>query len=790
MNARRAALSLCALVLVLQTSVRGEETVLENGQARLAVGMEPLRIRLLDTEGGLRASDLRPLEFRISGEWRSAGKVERLEKKEGRWRGRVDLDGGSSLDLTIEPYGSSGFSMRLENPERPPSAFRAALRLDPVEEIYGFGEMWNGRVAQRGSAVDVWAKNGTPDECAYMPYYVSTRNYALFVNYGGRVRYDVGKTDASELRFSAETEAMELVLVTGDSIPATVAAFFSRAGLPSSPPRWAFEPWVWLMADPDLPGAPLETLKGSHVLEMVRRFKSMDIPLGVTWLEPTWQTQRTDFRPRGEFSPDLRGLLAELSRQGVRTLAWTVPYTTGTSENWKEAVEKGYLVRKPSSATDGGEVKISSSGELDGVYYNYLDFYNPEAAEWWRREIDKALSLGFSGFKLDAGQDLPEDAVLRDGRRGKDVHNSYAVEYARVYADALRARLGDDHMILSRASWIGAAAHHNFKWPGDLAARFSRNGLASSVYSTLSLAFCGTPFLATDIGGFQYRPPPEDVWIRWAQFGALLPGMQTLHMPWWYSSKAAEHYRYLSWLHRDLIPFWRSLARDAELRAAPLVRPLVWDYQDDVDAWRVDDAFTVGNALLVAPIVDTEMSREVYLPAGRWHDFWDWRVVHQGPKKITWSSGQGLWRFPLFVREGAIIPLEVANEVSGFGDASSAGALTLAVWFCEGARERFVLRDREGPVPIELQGKRASENTLGIGASSLRYLVRMQMPAAAPSPAVSSSGAPLPRHADWSSFQEARSGYFYDEEKCLLWVHHQGAGRAANYTVNLKPNSI
>ena len=110
----------------------------------------------------------------------------------------------------------------------------------------------------------------------------------------------------------------------------------------------------------------------------------------------------------------------------------------------------------------------------------------------------------------------------------------------------MKNKLGDDFLMIPRAAWVGSPSYTNFKWPGDLSGSFANNGLPSTVHSSLSLAFCGIPFVATDIGGFKNRPAPEDVWIRWAQFGAFLPGMETLHMPWWYSKEAADHFRYLA----------------------------------------------------------------------------------------------------------------------------------------------------------------------------------------------------------------------------------------------------
>ncbi|MBE2215400.1 MAG: glycoside hydrolase family 31 protein [Opitutaceae bacterium] len=744
-----------------------------DGGARLEISRSAWRLQLRDAQGMVKYADARPPAFRAGDTWAGFGSVARVEPlaAENGVGLMVTLSDGGSAAVKIVPFGDHGFTIHATCNGVRPAAVRGAIALDPVEEIYGFGETWNGHVAQRGQAVEIWDKGGTPDECAYMPYFVSTRNYAFFLNYGGRVRFDVGRRRADEITYEFPTDRLEFTLVSGDSIAWTVHHVLAGVGLPARPPRWAFEPWAWLMGDPDQPGASIDTLKDHHFIAMVQHFRELDIPVGVTWFEPPWQTARTTFVPDPTFCADVPGLIARLRELGVRTLAWTVPYTTPTAANWQEAVSKGYLVRKPGSKSRS-EYAISSSGELVGNAYAYIDFFNPEAVAWWQAQIAPSVDLGLSGFKLDDGQGLQPDALLHGGRVGSDVRNSYAYEYNRVFGEVLRRKLGDDYLTIPRAAWLGSSAWANFKWPGDLSASYANNGLPSSLYSSLSLAFCGVPFVSTDIGGFMSRPPPEDVWVRWTQFGAFLPGMQTLHMPWWYSEKAREHYRYFSWLHQDLLPLWNSLAHEAGATGAPVVRPLVWTFQDDVDCWRVDDEFTVGDALLVAPIINPERERMVYFPPGRWIDFWDEREVIEGPQTVRWAKGweESRWKFPLYVREGAIVPMEVSNSVTGFGSPESAGRVTLVVWPGTAGTGRFVLHDREGPVAIAATPTGAGDLAVSIDPSNQEYLLCLRRQARPPA-AVRDGTSELPGFESLAAFRAAPGpGWCHDATAQVIWI--------------------
>jgi len=704
------------IFLFIVGQVRGNEAVLfkkhendlifQTKSAKLVISKNPWNVKFTNRSGEIHTNECYAPAFFIDSEWHSVSRVKSiLEKGENSIKMEVILSSEKNAIACVKRKNDYSIQLRIVA-KQPATAIRGGMTLAPVEEVYGFGETWNGGIAQRGKRIKIYDKTGTPDECAYMPYYVSTQNYAFILNYGGEVNFDVGQTNALQLTYEAQASEIDITFISGASIASAVQSFTELTGKPAMPPRWSYKPWFWLMGEPDVPDADINSLRGEHFPYMVNRLHKMNIPVGVVWLEPPWQTQRTSFIPNPEFCKDLPGLIDNLDKLGVKTLVWTVPYTTNIAENWDHAVEHNYLVQKQGILFDNLEMKISDSGELVGQYYNDIDFFNPKAFNWWKQEIKTAIDLGFRGFKLDAGQSIANDAILHNGMQGKDVHNSYALRYSQVFFEALSETYGNDFLMIPRAAYIGSNQYTNFKWPGDLAGDFANNGLSSSIYSSLSLAFCGFPFVSTDIGGFDTRPPSEQVWIRWAQFGAMLPGMQTLHMPWWFSEEAADHFLYLCWLHTELTPFWMSLANDAHQTGAPVCRPLVWDNQDDIDCWRISDEFMVGNALLAAPLINTNADRDVYLPDGMWYDFFDDSLIYNGKQTIKWFKGwgkNGWWKFPLYVRSGAIIPMEIGNSITGLGWEESKDYVTLAIWPKSQGQSRFTLIDQEKPVLITVE---------------------------------------------------------------------------------------
>jgi alpha-glucosidase (family GH31 glycosyl hydrolase) len=154
--------------------------------------------------------------------------------------------------------------------------------------------------------------------------------------------------------------------------------------------------------------------------------------------------------------------------------------------------------------------------------------------------------------------------------------------------------------------------------------------------------------------------PPEELFARWLQFSAWSPLMEVLvggkHTPWYdYSPRLVEVTRAQAALHHDLIPYLRSVVRQATLTGMPAMRQLLFDNPDEASLYDTWDEYLLGPSLLVAPVLqDGARQRSVYLPRGRWLDYHDRKTVHEGGATITAEAP--LARLPLFVKEGAVVP--------------------------------------------------------------------------------------------------------------------------------------
>ncbi len=352
----------------------------------------------------------------------------------------------------------------------------------------------------------------------------------------------------------------------------------------------------------------------------------------------------------------------------------------GRAARYDVAAAAGYLVR----SRVGGPPLLVPWWKGDG---SPLDFTNPAARAWLAEQLRRIIGDSggvVSGIKADDGESdfIPLEAIYFDGRTGVEMRNAYAFEYLRAVHDVL-AR---SERAVRPDGFTGTQAFPAL-WAGDNEPNFGeQNGLPSVIVAGQSAAMSGYSIWGHDIGGYEESnpsAPPEDLFIRWTQFGALSPIMQMhrkvqrgLQYPWSYGHAALENYRAYARLHVSLFPYIYSYAKVAAETGVPIIRPLVLMNQRDPNTYWIEHTFLLGNELLAAPIfVGNSTERYVYLPRGGWYDYWTNRRF-EGGRSVTWSGART--QLPLFVREGAIIPL-ISPDVQTLVDASYTGRTSLAL---------------------------------------------------------------------------------------------------------------
>jgi alpha-glucosidase (family GH31 glycosyl hydrolase) len=276
--------------------------------------------------------------------------------------------------------------------------------------------------------------------------------------------------------------------------------------------------------------------------------------------------------------------------------------------------------------------------------------------------------------------------------------------------------------------------------------------------------------------------------MRWTQFGCFSPIMQMhrqvikeLQYPWRYGEEALQNYQFFARLHLRLFPYIYTYAREASRSGLPMIRPLVLTHQTDANTYSLKHTYLFGNEFLVAPMITPNASaRQVYLPAGNWFDFWT-NEQHAGGQTITWTNQQQA-RMPLFVREGAIVPM-LLTEVQTLCDANyvnnpsvSTPDSGLLVLVYPSATSHFTVYD-ETDIRCEAGG-----GNLTVTLSSMARPMQLQL-LADETAEVKRDGVALPRLNTGAQFEAAVTGWRVDQQARQIFVKFQHAGGTTKVTL-------
>ncbi|GAA0965477.1 alpha-xylosidase [Frigoribacterium faeni] len=580
-----------------------------------------------------------------------------------------------------------------------PSYVSQQLSLGVGELVYGLGERF-GPLVKNGQTVDVWnADGGTSSEQAYknVPFYLTNRGYGVLVDHPGHVSYEIGSESVERVQFSVAGETLRYLVIAGPT-PADVLDRYTRlTGRPAHVPAWSYGLWLSTSFTTDYD----EETVTAFVDEMAAR----DMPISVFHFDCFWmrEFQWCDFEWDARVFPDPEGMLARLHERDLRVCVWINPYIGQRSKLFREAADAGYLVRNPDGSVWQWDLWQAGMG--------LVDFTNPDATEWFQGKLRELQAQGVDAFKTDFGERIPTDVVWHDGSDPERMHNWYTQLYNKAVFDVLEEVRGEgDAVVFARSATTGGQALP-VHWGGDSTSTFE--SMAETLRGGLSLAMSGFSFWSHDIGGFEGTPDP-DVYKRWTAFGLLsshsrFHGSSSVRVPWAFDDEAVEVTRVFTKLKLRLMPYLYAAGLESARTGLPVMRPMALAFPGDRGAAHVDTQYLLGDDLLVAPVFSADGTVEVYLPAGRWTNWFTGEVV---------DAGSGVWRtethdvmsLPLYLREGAVIPLGARDDrpdhdyLDGLTLRVVAGPdaeRTVTVTTPDGTSADFVVTSRGGAVSVD-----------------------------------------------------------------------------------------
>ena len=545
------------------------------------------------------------------------------------------------------------------------------LPLQREEKLYGFGLQFKG-VQQRGKIfelhVDHYGGKDNGRTHAPVPFYVSSEGYGVLINSaryltvyaGSGSRKDspdapVAKDRNTDKTWSSRpysdavsvmvpSKGVEIYLFAGPTMKDVVRRYNLMCGGGPLPPRWGL----------GFTQRTQRLFSAADVIAEVDAFEEKGYPLDFVGLEPGWQSKAypcTFEWDNGRY-PDPKAFVDTLKSKHVRVNLWTNPYVSPDS--------KIYQSLYPWSASHTVWCGIVP------------DFATEQARTIWGEKLDdEHVAIGVDGYKIDEidGYDhylWPDVATFPSGKSAEQMRQTYGLWVQRITTDLFHKRNQRTYGLV-RGSNAGGTSFPYVIY-NDY---YSHQDFITALINS---GFCGvlwTPEVRNS--------KTAEEWVRRFQtvvFSpmAMINAWSSGTKPWSYPEVAPIIKEY-AMLRMRMLPYWYTTFAQYHFDGIPPFRALCMedisgqsgivtenlntnDLNDNPYLERmtheIKDEYLAGDALLVAPLFVGETEREVVLPPGKWYDFYTGKYA--GNSEVI-KVRPGLERIPVFVRDGAIIPM-------------------------------------------------------------------------------------------------------------------------------------
>lgn len=588
---------------------------------------------------------------------------------------RLTHSAGQLSTFSLQATASGRFAARLVPVDGSRIAYlRVSPQVDSSEAFYGLGEYFDvvnhrGQVRAMQIIADGSIESSYNEAHVPIPLLIGTRGWGLFAQSSYPAAFDVAAAEADRVAavYGTGTETasagLDFSLFLADHPLDITRHYYDVTGYPKLPAPWALGPWIWRN----------ENVDQAQIEGDLSAIRDLDLATNGYWIDRPYATAVNTFDWSAAMFDDPARMFDTLSQLGFRWAIWHTPYL-----DEKDAATAALVSQAESSGYYPPETGINLNR-----WGRPLDFTNPAAVSWWQDNLQGYVAQGVAGFKLDYAEDIVPGLLgarsrwsFADGSDERTMHQDYQALYHSTYAKLLEDKQGG--LLLCRAGTAGDQRNGVIIWPGDLDASFYKHrervredgksyvsvgGLPAAVTASLTLGPSGFPFFGSDTGGYRHRKPDKELFIRWAQHTALSTVMQVGNgqssVPWefdaatGYDQELLDIYREYARLHLRLWPYeWTHATRIADT-GRPIQRPLGLAYPEL--GQHPSDEYLFGDDLLVAPVIERgARQRQLYLPPGRWLNWWTGEVL-EGPGQVTVAAP--LDRLPLFLREGGVVPL-------------------------------------------------------------------------------------------------------------------------------------
>ena len=491
-----------------------------------------------------------------------------------------------------------------------------------------------------------------------IPFYVALKEeatYGIFFDNSFRSYFDMGKKMGDRIFFGAIGGQIQYYFIPGENIKEVVKNYTALTGRMEMPPLWSL----------GYQQCRFSYFSQEEVRELVKTFEEKDIPLDVVYLDIDYMD---GFRVMTFKTPnfdDAAGLISDLKEKGIRTITIIDPGVKVDEEYdvFKRGKEGNHFTKKLD-----GEMFIGAVWPGDSAF---PDFSNNDCREWWKSELKKFISEhGMDGIWNDMNEPCVFnndhktmlETCLHNSDNGviehKEFHNRYGFEMSRCSKEAQEELHPNERgFSMTRATYAGGQRYSSV-WTGDNMSLWSQMRMSISMNANLGIS--GFSFVGNDVSGFGLDSS-EELFIRWMEMGTFIPifrnhsNMYTRRQePWAFGPRAEKIAKKSIELRYELLPYIYDLYYISHKEGLPIFRPMIMEYEKDMNLLNMREQFMLGENMIVAPVLyEGERSKTVYLPKGIWFNYFTMEKL-QGGKwyKLPCELDEIL----VFVKEGAIIP--------------------------------------------------------------------------------------------------------------------------------------
>ncbi|MEC4818755.1 MAG: glycoside hydrolase family 31 protein [Scytonema sp. PMC 1069.18] len=544
-------------------------------------------------------------------------------------------------------------------------------RIEVDEHFYGFGEP-TGLLDQRSKVRTNWTTDaidyGIMTDSMYqaIPFFIALSpglGYGLFFNTTFWSQFDLGAHQPGVWRMETQGSELDYYIIYGPEPAKIIQTYTQLTGRMPLPPRWAlgYHQCRWSYESQDI------------IRKLASEFRQRRIPCDVIHFDIDYLNGYRIFTWSPKRFANPKELIQDVKQDGVKVVTIVDPGVKYEPEAdykvFDEGLKNDYFVRKTNGQLFHGYVWPDKAV--------FPDFLRPEVRDWWGRLQNSLTDIGVAGIWNDMNEPALDDRPFGDSgnkisfpldaSQGPndertthyETHNLYGLMMAQASYQAVeKSRPTERAFFLTRAGYAGIQ-RWSAVWTGDNQSLWEH--LEMSIPMLCNLGLSGIAFVGADIGGFAGNATAE-LFARWMQLGMLYPLMRAhsalttaQHEPWMFGDRVEKICREYIELRYQLLPYIYTLFWEAASTGSPVLRPLLYHFPNDPKTFTLADQVMLGSSLLAAPIYRPGVEhRAVYLPEGRWFDWWSGEI-YEGPTHIL--AYAPLERLPLYVRAGSIIPM-------------------------------------------------------------------------------------------------------------------------------------